>query len=181
MSPLRCRPVTGEAQPCMRTASRKNVVSYRWVLTLLAPCGGSCAPVRSFPTPECPQQFREKKLSVIANFLKSVEFWRNIIYQMIQLQLHGFWAVLYVCQEMVPSSQQPPEAVGHPFLAVGGLMKAPRIPVRKHVTPLNLAGHIPVAGGGHTLLFPFGHTQLIGPTDRKKNRTTAGKQLSGAS
>jgi hypothetical protein len=29
--------------------------------------------------------------------------------QMVQLNMHGFWAILYVCQEMVPSSQQPPE------------------------------------------------------------------------
>jgi hypothetical protein len=51
---------------------------------------------------------------------------------------------------MVPSSQQPPEAVGHPFLAVGGLTEAPRAPVREHVTPFNTAGHLPVARGGHS-------------------------------
>jgi hypothetical protein len=44
-------------------------------------------------------------LSDIVNFLKSLEFWRNITYQMMQLKMH----CLYVCQEMVPSSQQPPE------------------------------------------------------------------------
>jgi hypothetical protein len=31
------------------------------------------------------------------------------MYQMMQLKMHGFWAILYVCQEMIPSSQQPPE------------------------------------------------------------------------
>jgi hypothetical protein len=54
-----------------------------------------------------------------------------------QLKIHGFGAILYVCQEMVPSSQQPPE---HPFLAVGGLKEAPWTPVREHVTPFNTAG-----------------------------------------
>ena len=31
-----------------------------------------------------------KKLSDIVNFLKSLEFWRNIMYQMVQLKMHGF-------------------------------------------------------------------------------------------
>jgi ABC-type polysaccharide transport system permease subunit len=44
-------------------------------------------------------------LSDIVNFLKSLDFWRNIMYQMVQLKMHGFWAILYVCQEMVPSRQ----------------------------------------------------------------------------
>jgi hypothetical protein len=35
--------------------------------------------------------------------------------------------------------------VGHPFLAVGGLKGAPRAPVQEHVTPFNMAGHLPVA------------------------------------
>jgi hypothetical protein len=43
-------------------------------------------------------------------------------------------------------------AVGHPFLADGGLKEAPRAPVREHVTPFNTAGHLPVArrGVGHS-------------------------------
>jgi hypothetical protein len=41
-------------------------------------------------------------------------------------------------------------AVGHPFLAVGGLKEVPRDPVREHVTPFNTAGHLPVARGGHS-------------------------------
>jgi hypothetical protein len=32
----------------------------------------------------------KKKLSHIVNFLKSLEFWRNIIYQMIQMKMRGF-------------------------------------------------------------------------------------------
>jgi hypothetical protein len=54
-----------------------------------------------------------KKLSGIVNFLKNVEFWRNIMYQMMPLKMHGILAVSSVCQEMVPSSQ-------HPVLAVWG-------------------------------------------------------------
>jgi hypothetical protein len=30
------------------------------------------------------------------------------MYQMMLLKMHGFWAILNVCQEMVPSCQQPP-------------------------------------------------------------------------
>jgi hypothetical protein len=33
---------------------------------------------------------RKKKLSDIVNFLKSLEFWINIMYQMMQLKMHGF-------------------------------------------------------------------------------------------
>jgi hypothetical protein len=46
-------------------------------------------------------------------------------------------------------------AVGHHFLAVGGLKGAPRAPVWEHVTPFNTAGHLPVARGG-ALLFLSG-------------------------
>jgi hypothetical protein len=48
------------------------------------------------------------------NFLKSLEVWRNIMYQMMQLKINGFWAILYVCQEIFPSSQQPPGCWGSP-------------------------------------------------------------------
>jgi hypothetical protein len=34
------------------------------------------------------------------------------MYQMMQLKMHGFLAILYVCQEMVPNSQQPPSPEG---------------------------------------------------------------------
>jgi hypothetical protein len=65
-------------------------------------------------------------------------------------------------------------AVGHPFLAVGGLKDASPAPVREHVTPFNTAGHLPVARGG-ALLFLSGRTQAISPTKRRKNRTGTGK------
>jgi hypothetical protein len=66
-------------------------------------------------------------------------------------------------QEMVPSLRV---AVAHPFLAVGGLKETPRAPVREHVTPFNMAGHLPVARGGTPvpLRAPCGRTQAIGPT-----------------
>jgi hypothetical protein len=41
-------------------------------------------------------------------------------------------------------------AVGHPFLAVGGMKEAPRAPVWEHVTPFNTAGYLPVARRGHS-------------------------------
>jgi hypothetical protein len=31
-----------------------------------------------------------KKLSDIVYFMKSLEFWRNIMYEMMQLKMHGF-------------------------------------------------------------------------------------------
>jgi hypothetical protein len=40
-------------------------------------------------------------------------------------------------------------AVGHPFLALGGLKDAQRAPVRENVTPFNTTGHLPVARGEH--------------------------------
>jgi hypothetical protein len=52
----------------------------------------------------------------------------------------------HIWQEMV--------AVGHPFLAVGGLKDVPGAPVRDHVTPFNTAGHLPVARGGHSCSTP---------------------------
>jgi hypothetical protein len=57
-------------------------------------------------------------------------------------------------------------AVGHSFLAVGGLKEAPRAHVREHVTPFNLVGHLPVARGGTpvSLWAPLERTQSIGPT-----------------
>jgi hypothetical protein len=68
-------------------------------------------------------------------------------------------------------------AVGHPFVAVGGLKEAPWVSVREHVTPFNTAGHLPVACGGFPvpLQTPCGRTQAIGPTQRRKNCTGAGK------
>jgi hypothetical protein len=75
------------------------------------------------------------------------------MYQMVRLKMHGFWAILYVWQEMVTS--------GHPFLAVGGLKDAPWAPVQEHVTPFNTAGHLPVARGGHSCSSPGTHKQSV--------------------
>jgi hypothetical protein len=52
-------------------------------------------------------------------------------------------------------------AVGHPFLAVGGLKDAPRAPVLEHVTPFKTAGHLPVAHGGHSCSSPGAHKQSV--------------------
>jgi hypothetical protein len=41
-------------------------------------------------TARFPKGVPRKKLSDIVNFLKSLEFWRNIMYQMMQLKMHGF-------------------------------------------------------------------------------------------
>jgi hypothetical protein len=68
-------------------------------------------------------------------------------------------------------------AVGHPFLTVGGLTEALRVPVREHVTSFNTAGHLPVARGGHFLSPPGAlrtHTSNRSHLQRK-NRTGAGK------
>jgi hypothetical protein len=45
-------------------------------------------------------------------------------------------------------------AVGHPFLAVGGLKEALRATVREHITPFNTAAHLPVACEGHSCSRP---------------------------
>jgi hypothetical protein len=54
---------------------------------------------------------------------------------MMQLKMHGFWTILYVWQEMVSSSQEPPEGgCWAPFFAIGGMKEAPRATVREYVT-----------------------------------------------
>jgi hypothetical protein len=45
-------------------------------------------------------------------------------------------------------------AVGHRFLAVGGLKDASWAPVREHVTPFNPADHLLVTRGGHSCSLP---------------------------
>jgi hypothetical protein len=68
-------------------------------------------------------------LSDIVNFLKSLEFWGNIVYQMMHLKMNGFWAILYVWQEMVTSSQQPPESgCWAPFPCSWGTERSPTGP-----------------------------------------------------
>jgi hypothetical protein len=71
------------------------------------------------------------------------------MYQMMQLKMHGFWAILYVFQEMVPNSQQLPEGgCWAPFSCSWGTEGGSMAPVREHVTPINMAGHLPEARGG---------------------------------
>jgi hypothetical protein len=42
------------------------------------------------PIPQSSSAKKKKRLSYIVNFLKSLEFWRNIMYQMMHLKMHGF-------------------------------------------------------------------------------------------
>jgi hypothetical protein len=83
------------------------------------------------------------------NFLKSLEFWRNIMDQICN------WKCM-VSEQSYMSARKWSLVVNshlhakHPFLAVGGLMKAQRAPVQEHVTPFNTAGYLPVAHGGHS-------------------------------
>jgi hypothetical protein len=65
-------------------------------------------------------------------------------------------------------------AVGHHFLAVGGLKKAPRAPVREHVTPFNTVGHLSVAREG-ALLFPYG--RLAGARVHKQSAPRSGGKI----
>jgi hypothetical protein len=75
---------------------------------------------------------------------------RNIMYQMMQLKMHVS-DQSYVFQEMVPSSQQPPEGgCWAPFSCSWGLKDAPRAPVRENATLFNTAGHLPVAHRWHS-------------------------------
>jgi hypothetical protein len=169
MLPVGCKAATVVAQPGMGTASRAAAVVV-WPfptpgrLPLFSTVTGRCLDACSshyicsstvtarhhFRPPDFSKQFREKK-SDIVNFLKSLEFWRNIMYQMMQLKMHAWLAILYFCQEMVPSSQQPSEGgCWAPFSYSWGLKQAPRAPVREHVIPFNPDGHLPVARGGHS-------------------------------
>jgi hypothetical protein len=98
---------------------------------------------------------RKKSLDII-NFLKCLEFWRNIMNQMMQLETHGFRAILYVCHEMVPSSQQPPEGGCWAPLSCSwgteGCPTGPR-PGARHTLQ---HGRPPSSGTWGALLFPFG-------------------------
>jgi hypothetical protein len=57
---------------------------------LLYICSSMVTARNHFRPPDSSKQFREKQFSDIVNFLKSLEFWRNIMYQMMQLKMHGF-------------------------------------------------------------------------------------------
>jgi hypothetical protein len=103
-------------------------------------------------------------LSDIVYSLKSLEFWRNIMYQMMQLKMHGFWAILYACQEIVPRSQQPPEGgCWAPFSCSWGTEGGPTGP-RSGVLHTLQHDRPPSSGTWGALLFPSGRPQAIGPT-----------------
>jgi hypothetical protein len=109
-----------------------------------------------------------KMLSNIVNFLKSLEFWRNIMYQMMQLKMHGFGTILYHCQEMVLSSQQPPEGgCWATFSCSWGTEESPTGP-RPGARHTLQHGRPPSCGtwGGTPvpLRAPCERTQAIGPT-----------------
>jgi hypothetical protein len=91
------------------------------------------------------------------------------MYQVMQLKMRGFRAMLYVCQEMVLNNQQPPEGgCWAPFSCSWGTERGPTgsRPGARHT--IQHAGHLPVAHGGGALLVPprapCGRTQAIGPT-----------------
>jgi hypothetical protein len=109
MSPFGCRPATVVAQPDMGTASRAAAVVHQhghfrrpegfrfsqqssagaWMLA--APTIYAAARSLHGTTSDRPIPLSRKKLSDIVNFLKSLEFLRNMItYQMMQLEMHSF-------------------------------------------------------------------------------------------
>jgi hypothetical protein len=135
MSPFGCRPTAVEAQSGMGTASRAAAV------------------VRQYSHFRRPDGFRFSQRSpagiwILAAPTIKFEIWRNIMYQMMQLVSEQFymsarkWSLVFNSLLRV--------AVGHPFLAVGGLKEAQRAPVQEHVTPFNPTSHLPVARGGGT-------------------------------
>jgi hypothetical protein len=110
----------------------------------------------------------QKNLSDIVNFLKSLEFWRNIMYQIMRLKMHGFLVILSVCQEMVPISQQPPSGdCCAPFSCSWGTEGHPMGPRPGARHTLQHSWPPSNGTGGVALLFlrvPCRHTQAIGPT-----------------
>jgi hypothetical protein len=110
MSPFGCRLATVVAQPGMGTASRAAAVVYQyghfrcpdgfhfsqrspagaWMLAAPTIYAAARSPHGTTSDRPIPQSSSAKKLSDIVNFLKSLEFWRNIMYQMMQLKMHGF-------------------------------------------------------------------------------------------
>jgi hypothetical protein len=102
------------------------------------------------------------KKSDIVNFLKSLEFWRNIMYHMMQLKMRGFWAILYICHEMVPSSQQ----LGALFLQLGDWRRphGPPSGCTSHPSTRSATFQWHVGGTPVPLRAPCGRTQAIGST-----------------
>jgi hypothetical protein len=108
MSPFGCRQAVVVELPGMGTASRATAVvrhhghfrrpdgfgfSQRspadaWMLA--APTIYTAARSSHSTTSDRPIPQSRKKLLDIVDFLKSLEFWRNIMYQMMQLKMNGF-------------------------------------------------------------------------------------------
>jgi hypothetical protein len=100
-------------------------------------------------------------LSDIVNFLRSLEFWKNTMNQMMQLKMHGFWAILCVCHEIVTNCQ-----LGTLFLQLGDCRRphgppsgSTRYPSTRPATFQWHVGSTPVP-----LRAPCRRKQAIGPT-----------------
>jgi hypothetical protein len=116
MSPFGCRPSVVVTQPGMGTASRSAAVVHQYghlrrlggfrfcqrspvgSRMLAAPTTCIYGAARSpLYTARFLKAVPRKNCQALWIFLISLEFWRNIMYQMMQLKMHGFWAILYVC------------------------------------------------------------------------------------
>jgi hypothetical protein len=106
MSPFGCRPAAIVALPGMGTASREAAVVHQyghfrrpdgfsfsqrspagaWMLAAPTLYAAARSPHDTTSGRPIPQSSSVKK--VVS--LKSLEFWRNIMYQMMQLKMHGF-------------------------------------------------------------------------------------------
>jgi hypothetical protein len=65
--------------------------SGAWMLAALTIYAAARSPHGTTSDRPIPQRSSaKKKLSYIVNFLKSLEFWRIVMYQMMQLKKHGF-------------------------------------------------------------------------------------------
>jgi hypothetical protein len=103
-----------------------------------------------------PQSSSAKKVVRHCEFSKKFGIWRNIMNQIMQMKMHGFRATLYVCHEMVPSSQRPPEGgCWAPFSCSWGTEGCPTGP-RPGARHTLQHGRPPSSGTWGALLFPFG-------------------------
>jgi hypothetical protein len=90
------------------------------------------------------------------------------MYQIMQLKMHGFWTILYVCQEMVSSivNSHLRVTVGHSFLAVGDWRRphSPPSGSTSHPSTRSASFQWHVGGAPVPLRAPCGRTQAIDPT-----------------
>jgi hypothetical protein len=90
-------------------------------------------------------------LSDIVNFLKSLEFWNNIMYKMTPENAWFLSNLIFLPGDgtlYLEVNSRLGIGVGHSFLVVGGLKDAPRALVREHITPFNPVSHIPPVARG---------------------------------